>query len=141
MFDDADFEALRPDQVARFPLAELHIPRGNPKPVTLLLRWAGESNERWTAGARAAKFRAFASPQDQTRYYDELAAKTVIVGWENVLDKNGKPMPYTPEAGAELLTRLRSVSRSSLASEITLAAYDASRFTAPPVDAGDLGNG
>ena len=139
MFDDADFEALRPDQTARFTLAELHIPRGNPKPVTLLLRHAGEENETWIRGARAALMREM-SKEDAAEYYDKLAARALIVGWVNVLDADGKPIAYTPDRGLELLTRLRALKRTALVNRISAFAGEASNFTAASIDPGDLGN-
>jgi hypothetical protein len=140
MFDDADFECLRADQTARFPLTELHIPRGNPECVMLVVRHAGESNDGWMRGIKNAKFRGL-SDDAANRLADELAAKHVIVGWENVLDKQGALLAYVPSAGIELLTKLREMKRGALISRLTGFAADASNFTASVLDAGDLGNG
>jgi hypothetical protein len=140
MFDDADFEVLRADQIALFEIRELHIPRGNPKCVTLKLRWAGESNTGWTAGSKNAKLTT-RSDEEAARYFDDLAAKTVIVGWADVLDKDGKPMAYTPALGSELLAKVRDMKRADLAQRITYFATTPANFTAAPMDAGDLGNG
>ncbi len=140
LFDDADFEALRADRTARFPLAELHIPRTNSDHVWLVLKHAGESNEGWTRGIKNAKFRGL-SDDDANKLADDLAARYVIVGWENVCDREGKPLAYTQAGGAEILAKLRSVQRGALASKLTIFAAEASNFTAPLVDAGDLGNG
>lgn len=139
IFDDADFEVLRADQIARFEMRELHVPRGNPKCLTLLLRWAGESNTAWVAGLKNAKLTT-RSDDDATRYFDELAARTVIVGWEDAIDKDGKPISYTPALGAEMLGKFRAQKRSDLTNRITNFASVAANFTAAPVDAGDLGN-
>ncbi len=140
IFDDTDFEVLRADRTARFPLTELHIPRTNTDHVWLVLKHAGESNEGWTRGIRNAKFRGL-SDDDANKLADDLAARYVIVGWENVCDRDGKLLAYTIAGGAEILAKLRGVQRGTLASRVSSFAADATNFTAPIVDAGDLGNG
>ncbi len=140
IFDDTDFEGLRADGTARFPLTELHIPRTNQDHVWLVLKHAGESNDGWSRGIKNAKFRGL-SDDEANKLADDLAARFVIVGWENVRDRDDNPVAYTPAGGAELLAKLRAVKRGALASRISIFAADAANFTAPIVDAGDLGNG
>lgn len=139
MFDDADFAPLVADQTARFPLTELRIPRGNPDHVWLVLKHAGESNPAYMAAVKNAKFRGL-SDDAANALGDQLAARHVIVGWENVLDKAGKPLTYSVAGCVELLAKLREAKRGGLISRLTLFAANAENFTAPTVDAGDLGN-
>lgn len=140
MFDDADFEALRADQTARFTLHELHIPRGNPKPVTLLVKHAGESNDGYARGVKNLKFRAM-SEEESTRAVDQITARYVIVGWEDVLTKAGTPIAYTNEGGLELLTKLRDMKRRDWINALAAFCGNGANFTAASLDPGDLGNG
>jgi hypothetical protein len=140
VFNDADFDVLRTDGTYWMTLPELCIPRGNPKPVELELRFAGESNEAYQAGLKNSAFRQLIK-EDVGAAKDKILAETVIVGWRNVLETDGKtPMECTVEARAELLSRLRRVKRSELVDRIENTASFPPNFRAAVVDAGDLGN-
>lgn len=140
LFDAAKYEHIRADKTARFKLPEFAVPPSNPKPLTLILRHAGESNESWSAGLKNIKFQKL-TEDEANAAVDALAAKTVIVGWEDALDENGSPVPYTPALGVQLLALLRDLKRTAMVNSITMFAGNASQFTAASIDAGDLGNG
>jgi len=140
LFDAADYEHIRSDKTARFKLREFAVPPRNPKPLTLILRHAGESNEAWASGLKNIKFQKL-TEDEANAAVDSLAARTVIVGWEDALDENGVAVPYSPALGIKLLALLRDLKRTAMVNSITMFAGDASQFTAAAIDAGDLGNG
>lgn len=140
MFDDADFASLTPDQTARFTIDELRIPRGNSKPLTLLVKHAGQANEAFSRAVKNIKFKALSEDEAQ-QAVDMATARHVIVGWEDALSPDGSPRRYTPEDGAQLLAKLREHKRQDLVTRLVAFVANAANFTAPTVDPGDLGNG
>lgn len=140
LFDDADFDVLRTDQAAEFTIHGLHIPRGNPKPVTLICKHWGEANKDLQAAHKNKAFRKLVS-EDATRATIELLARYVIVGWRDVNDKDGSPREYSAKLGEELLRQLVRVENSVLIDRIALFVREPSNFRAPLVDAEELGKG
>jgi hypothetical protein len=138
LFDDADFAHLTPSGTARYTLSAVNIPRGNPEPVVLIVKHAGEGNERYQSAIMKA---ARATGREAMKQRATIFAKHVITGWENVL-KDGKPVPYTWQDGEELLHKLIDAKRweVEVAGLITFS-RDPDNFQSPAVDAGDLGNG
>ncbi len=139
LFDDSDFAHLTPAGTADYALSEVHIPRGNPNPVVLVVKPAGEANDR----LRNAEIKAPAvTGKEALRQRASLFAKHVIAGWKHVLDKDGKPIAYTADGGEELLHRLIDAKRGEdLVVPFMVFARNPNHFTGPQVDAGDLGNG
>ena len=138
IFDEADFAPLRADKTAEYPIAQLHFPRSNPEPLVLVLKHAGDSNKPY----KNAIVKAPALTGEAAEIQGEvLFAKHVIVGWKNFIDKDGKPVPYTADGGAELMSLLRTkAERLDIVRGLRFFAVNAENFRAPIVDAGDLGN-
>lgn len=140
IFDASDFEHLKANQTAEYPL-RLNLPRTNPEPVTLIVCFAGESNQGFAKARKSSAFRA-AKGDAMERMWREAFAKHVIKGWKNVLRADGTAVPYTAAAGAELLQHIADAGeRTDIINGLTLFCVNPDNFTAPLVDPGDLGNG
>lgn len=140
MPDDFDFEVASPDQLARFTLDDDIRTPGGTKPITLLVRHAGDGNEPWVRASQKAKFQDL-SKEAATALADELAAKHVIVGWENAHDAQGQPIRYTPALGLKLLAKLRASKRSQQLARLAGFCAAETNFTAKLIDPVELGNG
>lgn len=138
IFADDAFDYLCPEGTARYTLSQVRSTSKAP-PITLLVKHAGESNERYqNALVKAPVLGA----EDAKRQGLTLFARYVIVGWENVLDLEGKALPYTPEGGEELLLKLvdKRARRGDIVARLISFANNADNFRDEVVDAGDLGN-
>ena len=91
---------------------------------------AGGANKRFNTflAAKTKPYRrqieADLMPADKaTQIMAEVYAETVIIGWENVKDENGKDLPFTKENVVKLLTEI-----PDFFYEIKTAANDAATF-------------
>lgn len=105
--------AVTADNIIEYPLNELDE---EVKPV-LLLRSPSEGNKDYTNGilrltgqadgGRKKKLKVDAKFMDEMREQDrELYPQCVIVGWKHMPDAEGKDVPFSAEACAELLAEL-----------------------------------
>lgn len=88
--------------------------------VTFFLRRAGGNNRayRYALAAAAAQYRHILS-ESHTNPAAVFAAnesvqqiafsETVLVGWENMEDRNGQPLEFSKEAALDLITRCPAV--------------------------------
>lgn len=140
-------EHLRPEGTAKYTLDGVHIPATNPKPVTLIGKFAGRANKAWWN----AVVNAPESNEGGVRTADQAdaddiesvkrATKYVITGWEDCLDESGKPYPYNPQDCADLLIEMIEKGR---AEDVVMALAffkNADRFCGKKVSAEALGNG
>ena len=134
-FSDDDFDHLRTNQTSWLPMHD--VLRSSPK-LELELRFIGEGNEDAERLRNNNAFREL-SKKDNDQAADQLLAKTVIVGWRNAVGKDGKEQQYAPALGVALLEHLRRVKRRDLLNRIIIHASTPEHFTAPVVDAGELG--
>jgi len=118
------------------------------KPITLIVRGAGEGNRAWTS----AVFRRPTEPQAErsSPWHDEagreriaeIFAESIIVGWENVFDDQAptEPVPFSVEAVqgflVELITHAPDVWRRCVFDPV----FNKGLFR-PSVDPVDLGKG
>jgi len=109
-FDDLDFSAQKPHGTVRATLIGFYA-RGA-EPIVLIMRHAGESNHAFMNKRRKID-NVLKSYGDEIplgvlrRHLIPVFAETVIEGWENVLAADRKtPVPYSPGAGEELLTKI-----------------------------------
>lgn len=84
-------------------------PHIDPKPVVLILKHAGKSNERF----RKALENARAKGKTDEASMIEIFARTVIEGWEHVYNDQDKPVPYSPEECIDLFNSLVDANRHS----------------------------
>lgn len=132
---DFDFGALTPTGTARFTLSRVHVRHADP--VVLIVKPSGEANEGYAAALKNAVLKGKVDAKAHASIY----AKHVIAGWEHVLDASGKPVPYTPAGGEELLHGLIDAKRGhDIVGGLMAFCADADHFTGG-TDAGDLGNG
>lgn len=136
---DIDLSYLTPTRTARHTLHGVHIPRNNPKPVTLIVKSGGEDNERYMSALAKAP-PAFGV--DGLKQSATLLARYVVVGWEDVLDRNGEPAACTPER-VELVLHTCIEKKQGLHYLLPLRdrIQDPSNFREPIANAVDLGNG
>jgi len=110
-FPDDMFDAQAPHGTVRYVLHGFFV--RSDKPLTLIMRHAGHSNPAYMNARRKAdlKLQAYGDsvPIDVTLdHVIPVFAQTVIVGWENAIGRDGKPIPCTPD---EVEACLRSLSK------------------------------
>ncbi len=136
---------LKASEIIRFKLDVVFIPESNPRPVVLLVKYAGRSNAAYVnAAAKTPAALSAGNSAEQANASDlrtALYAKHVITGWENVMDADGEtPIAYTPEFGEELLRFLIiDEQRPDIFRTLAYVANDAEQFVAPRVDPGAVG--
>lgn len=132
---DFDFGALTPTGTARYTLTRVHVRHA--EPVVLIVKPSGEANDGYGAALKTAVLKGKVDAKAHASIY----ARHVVIGWEHVLDANGKPVPYTAAAGEELLHGLIDAKRGhDIVGGLMAFCADPDHFCAAP-DAGDLGNG
>ncbi len=136
---------LKASETIRFTLDVVFIPESNPRPVVLLLRYAGRSNAALVnASAKAPAAAANGSAAEQANAGDlrlaELYAKHVVVGWDDVTADDGTPIAYTPALGEELLKFLiLEEERPDIFRTLAYAANSAELFVPKRVDPDAVG--
>lgn len=135
-----DFGYLTPstERVHKHVLHGVHVPRTNPQPVTLRLRFCGRGTPYWNAWNKAKEL------TDDTEANKRAAgwlARHGLDGWENVLDESGKPIPYTVQGGEELLHALIDARRAEKLVVAINVASSPDNFCEPAVEAVELGKG
>lgn len=108
-------------ETARFVLADVPNPRSpDGKPMVLIGRHAGRTNPAYyNALIKVTHDRdqgdgsklSLAKMESGDAAHYKLFARHVFTGWEEVLDADLKPIPYTPERGEAFLTMLGSRDR------------------------------
>lgn len=111
---DAALEPLEPKNTARMLLSEVKL--YSVRSVILIGVHAGENNDKMQslsdklANKNAAALQS-AEPKELrelvNKMFAELYSKTVITGWENVCDPDGKPVKFTPAACEKFLIALQ----------------------------------
>lgn len=101
-------------------------PHIDPKPVVLILKHAGKSNERF----RKALTNAQAKGKTDEASTIELFARTVIDGWEHVYDDQGKPVVFSPEECIDLFNSLVDANRHEAVIAAMNKASDPNPFAA-----------
>ena len=125
---------LKASETLRFTLDVVFVPESNPRPVVLLLRYAGRSNAALVnAAAKAPGAPVTGTAAEQANAGDlrltTLYAKHVVVGWEDVTTEDGTPIAYTAELGEELLRFLViDEERPDIFRALVFVANDADRF-------------
>jgi hypothetical protein len=142
--------------LARFDLNDLtrriefpEISADPKKPITLIVRAAGEGNRAWTS----AQFKrpvpeqpkdATRTPWDTDAGRDRIVAifaEAILVGWENVYDEAdpSNPVPFSVEAAERFLREL--IARvADVWLRLWIEVDDRKKFR-PTVDPVDLGKG
>ena len=112
-FDDA-FAPLETKNTARMTLVGVKV--YSAANVVLIGVYAGPFNGKFESASDkeskkyAAELAADDSPEKRTlvnQIFARLISRTVLTGWENVCDRDGKPRPYTAEKGEEFLLALQ----------------------------------
>jgi hypothetical protein len=137
MFEDDLFDHLTPRGTIEYALPNVHIPKDNPEPVVLLLKFGGRGSPFFNAMLKAPPV---ADKQAAYERLAQMAVKHLIGGWKNV-QKDGKPVPYTPELGEEVLTKLVKAKRGDKVEDMTAHAMGGDSFADLVVDPVDLGKG
>ncbi|RPH64999.1 MAG: hypothetical protein EHM89_00220 [Acidobacteria bacterium] len=135
MFDDDLFDHLTPRGTFDIVLHDVHIPRDSDKPVVLTAKFAGKGSPYWNA---MMKLKPLADATAATERAATLLAKLAIVGWQNV-SKNGVPVVYSAELGAEVLHKLIRAKRAEKVDYAIAAAMNPDNYREPIVEAVDLG--
>lgn len=111
-FDEA-LAPLEPKNTARMVLLGVKV--NSTKSVVLIGKHAGHLNPKHQSlsaklvAKHATALQAEDSPARReiaTAMLVELLSKTVLTDWENVCEKDGKPVPFTVETCARFLTAL-----------------------------------
>lgn len=134
-FDDDIFEYLAPRVTADYTLDGVHIPAENESPIVLVLEYAGKGSAYWNA---LLKQKPLDDAEAATKRAATLFAKHAIAGWKNV-ERDGKPVPYTPELGTEVLVKLVRAKREGKVDAAVSYALNPDNFRAPIIKAADLG--
>lgn len=137
MFDDDLFDHLTPRGTAEIPLEGVSIPATNENHVVLVVKFAGRGTPFLNALTKAAKITDKLADAERTA---SLFARYAVEGWKNV-EKDGKPVPYTAELGAEVFHKLIRARRPEIVDLAITRAMNADNFRAPVVEAADLGKG
>ena len=82
------FDHLAPPETVEWSLEGVSIPRSNPKPVVLLLKFAGRGSPYLIA---LAKCKPLDDRQAATERALGLFAKHAVAGWKNVIDDDRPP--------------------------------------------------
>lgn len=101
------------EQTAQYQISEIEVNGVSP---TLTLKPTTQSNERYfnavlkdatksakKTGGTGLNSGALNESRDRDR---ELFARFVVVGWENVMDGTGSPVPFSPDACEKFLAAL-----------------------------------
>lgn len=137
MFEDDLFDHLTPKQTIEYPMVNVHIPRTNPEPLVLLMKFGGRGSPFFNALMKAPPI------TDKQAAYERLAklmTKHLISGWKNV-EKDGKPVAFAPELCEEILSKLVKAQRGDKIEDAAAHAMGADAFAELTVDAADLGKG
>lgn len=109
------FDAQAPQGTVRFTCTGFHV--RSSKPIVLIMRHAGYSNEAYVQARRAAdlKLVAYGENPPQEVLFDHIIpvfAQTVVTDWENVLGHDAKtPVPCVPDEVEALLRALAHKNR------------------------------
>lgn len=118
-FDLEMFDAQAPQGTVRFTCTGFHC--RSSRPIVLVMRHAGFTNEPYLQARRAAdlKLQAYGDNPPSEAQFDLLIpvyAQTVVTGWENVVARDGvTPAPPTPEEVEALLRALAHKNRDVVA--------------------------
>ena len=90
------------------------FPDDNDVPVRFLIARQGGGNSPYLKELereirplrRSSKNGTQLDPEIQKQILIRVLAKTVLVGWENVLDRAGNPLPYSVENAIDLLSAI-----------------------------------
>lgn len=132
-----NFDHLAPVKTARLSLGLGVRTPGCDKPITLIVRHAGDGNPGWLNAVRTTPL-----AQDQDGANARLAkliAKHAIVGWESVTAPDGSSIPFTADAAEKLLLAFISAHRSDVVRYVHAYATEPDNFHDPVPSAGDLG--
>jgi hypothetical protein len=99
--------------------------------VTIRVRRAGGSNQQF---AKVFEFKSkpyrrlmdipgALDPKVQERLMREVYAEAIVAGWENVEDRQGKPLPFTKDNVIQLFTDLPDLFRTVVRESQGMAMY------------------
>ena len=137
MFSDDLFDHLTPRGTIDHVLTGVHIPRSNPKPVILTLKFCGRDSAYMNALTKAKPVADDDARQEPAAV---LFAKHGVESWRNV-EHDGAGVTYTPELGAEVFVKLLKSKADDKLGEAIAVATSRDNFRAPIVEADDLGKG
>lgn len=137
MFDEDLFDHMTPRGTVEHTLEGVYIPRTNPNPVVLTLKFAGRGSPYWGAITKAKPLH---DKDAATARAASLFAKHGVAGWKNV-EKDGQPVAYTPELGAEVFAKLIKAKRGEIVDNALGMAMNPDLFGEPVVSADDVGKG
>jgi hypothetical protein len=143
---DLQLTSLRADRQRRYTIPGLRI-AGHNEDLVLLVVWTGASKAYQEAIANDAFVKL--KPEEGTKALIHALAAHVIVGWECVPlatrtagpDVEGKPLAYTAERGAQILSQFEAEQRGDLTNAFLSFIRSGSNFQRSLVDPVDLGNG
>lgn len=143
-----DLGYLKPKGTIWHTLDRVHIPQSNPNPVRLEMLPATRANEAFTNGMFKLKRETNAPEIDSAAGLDasddrqcRLFAKAVIVGWDEVKNEAGEPLPFSAADAIDLLTHIAiEQRRPDIVHGAFAKAYNPDNFRDGPVGtAEDLG--
>lgn len=132
---------LKPDKTVWHTLARVHVPPSNPLPVRLELRSSGRVNAEYTAAILkldreqpidgAPTTVAAIESSDARRI--KLFARHVVVGWDEVRNEDGAPMPFSVRDVEDLLMAISiEQKRPDLVAPAIARAADPANFDEHP---------
>lgn len=135
MFDDDLFSHLEPSETKEYVLHDdLRIPQTSDKPLTLIVVHAG----RHSAYAKAiAKHPSLPDEEARIERTVRDIATHVIVDWKHC-EVNGESVKYSPDHGAQVLTKLLAKKRDEIVESLILYTRNPDNFRKPIVKAADL---
>lgn len=138
-----DFDHLAPVKPFRVTLpAIFRWPRTSPHLITLEFRHAGDGTPEFLSERLKRAKATTDAQQTQAAKYEhvtKLWADTLVVGWDGVLDAEGKPQPYTKALGFELFQAMIRAKRFDVIDWISTQIHDADNFHDPVADPSELG--
>lgn len=129
---------LKPKNTCVHALTGVHVPPGNPMPVRLELVSSGRINTAYTdAMMKLARERDLEKGAQTANDLDasdarqiKLFAKHCVVGWADVNNEDGTPMPFSPRDAEDLLLTIAiEQSRPDLVAPVLVRASQQDNFS------------
>lgn len=143
IFNEEQFARFRPRESVRYTLGQFILEPAT-SPIVFVLRPAGRTNPAYYNRIAKLKLETGDPSNTQAEYVRlraEAFARYVISGWENVVDSAGRPIPYTTEAGLELIELLIANQCVDWLWDMVMFASDLDNFRKPMESAASVGKG